>query len=139
MSDTTTLIICSVLVAIGLYNAWRAWHWTEIPEVLEGREYMLPVQIPVAITFSSGPVFFGLDALAGSPADGSPLAVVAGAIALAVAATGAVLAFTTYYVGRPRTLIAPIIRDRPRRALKRTRGRRSGGAGGPRSRRRPPS
>jgi hypothetical protein len=127
MSDTATLTICSVFVAIGIYNAWRAWRWTEIPEVLEGREYMLPVQIPVAIVFLSGPVFFGLDALVGSPSDGSPLAVVVGAIALAVAVTGVVLAFTTYYIGRPRTLIAPIARNRPRRAWKRAWARRSGG------------
>ncbi len=67
-----------MFVAIGLYNAWRAWHWSEVPEVLEGREYMFPMQIPGAIFFATGPVLFGLEALAGHPADGSPLAVVVG-------------------------------------------------------------
>jgi hypothetical protein len=115
MSDTTTLTICSMFVAIGLYNAWRAWHWSEVPEVLEGREYMFPMQIPGAIFFATGPVLFGLEALAGHPADGSPLAVVVGSVAAAVALTGLVLAATTYFLGRPRRLIAPIVRDPPSR------------------------
>ena len=115
MSDTTTLAIFSVFVAIGVYNAWRAWHWTEIPEVLEGREHMIPAQIPGAIFAAAGPVFFGLEALAGHPANGSPLAVVVGGVAAAVALTGLVLAATTSFLGRPRRLIAPIARDRPNR------------------------
>lgn len=115
MSDTAALAICTVFVAIGIYNAWRAWHWTEIPEVLEGREYMIPMQIPGAIFFAAGPVLFGLDALAGHPADGSPLAVVMGSIVAAVALTGLVLAATTSFLGRPRRLIAPIVRDPPSR------------------------
>jgi len=115
VSDTTTLAIFIVFGAIGLYNAWRAWHWTEIPEVLEGREHMIPMQIPGGIFCAAGPVFFGLEALAGHPANGSPLAVVVGSVAAAIALTGLVLAATTSFIGRPRRLIAPIVRDRPSR------------------------
>lgn len=115
MSDTTALIICSAFVAIGLYNAWRAWHWTEVPEVLEGREHMIPMQIPGAIFFAAFPLGLGLHALAGHPADGSPLAIAVWSIAAAVFLTGAGLVATTSFIGRPRRLIAPIARDRPGR------------------------
>lgn len=127
MSNTTLLVVCSVFMAVGLYNAWRAWHWTEMPEVLEGREHMIPPQIPGVIFFAAFPVGFALHALAGHPPDGSPLAIMIGGVSLAVALTGLVLAATTYYLGRPRRLIAPIARDRPRRApglVERVRARR---------------
>jgi hypothetical protein len=116
VSDTTTLAIFIVFGAIGLYNAWRAWHWTEIPEVLEGREYMIPMQIPGVIFWAAFPVGLALHAVFGNPADGSPLAVVVGSVAAAIALTGLVLAATTSFIGRPRRLIAPIARDRPGRA-----------------------
>ncbi len=137
VSDTTLFIGSSVFVAIGIYNAWRAWHWTEVPEVLEGREYMIPMQIPVAIFFAAFPLLFALDALAGHPADGSPLAIVLGSIVAAVALTGAVLAATTSFIGRPRWLIAPIARDRPSRGGDPDRARDRRGREWRRKRRRP--
>ncbi|MGI8845549.1 MAG: hypothetical protein ACR2HC_05140 [Thermoleophilaceae bacterium] len=115
MSDTAILVLCLVFVAIGVYNASRAWKWTEIPEVLEGREYMIPAQIPGAIFFGGGPLFFLLEALLRHPADGSPRAIALASIVGAVMLIGLVLAATTSYLGWPRRIIAPIARDRPRR------------------------
>ncbi len=127
MSDTALIAGCSAFVAICVYNAWRAWHWTEVPEVLEGREHLIPAQIPGAIFFLTGPLLFALDVLTGNPANGSPVAILVGSIAGAVALTGLVLAATTSYLGWPRRLIAPIARDRlgrQRGGAERTRDRR---------------
>jgi hypothetical protein len=127
VSDTALIAGCSAFVAICVYNAWRAWHWTEVPEVLEGREHLIPAQIPGAIFFGAFPLALAFYTLAGHPADGSPLAVVAGSVGVIVALTGLVLAATTSYLGWPRRLIAPIARDRlgrQRGGAERTRDRR---------------
>jgi hypothetical protein len=114
MSDTAGFLICLAFVLVGLYNSWRAWHWTEVPEVLEGRERMIPVQVPVVIFFGAGIVLLGLEAIAGHPEGGSPGAIAIGVAAGLMALTGLLLAISTYWFGRPHRLIPPIARDVPR-------------------------
>jgi hypothetical protein len=114
MSDTWILVVGIVFVLAGGYNARRAWSWQEIPEVLEGREHLIPLQVPGVIFFGAIPIGFALDAVLGHPDNGSSGAIVVGAVAGAVALAGVVLAITAYWFGRPQRLIAPIARGIPR-------------------------
>jgi hypothetical protein len=114
MSDTWFLVITVVFVIGGIYNLRRAWRWKEIPEVLEGREHMIPPQVGVVVLFAAFPLGFALDALMGHPENGSSGAIVVGLVAGAVALAGIVLMITTYWFGRPQWLIAPIARGIPR-------------------------
>jgi hypothetical protein len=107
-------LICLAFVVVGLYNSWRAWHWTEMPEILEGRERMVPPQLAGVIFFAAGPILLGLEAISGHPADGSAGAIAIGVTAGSVAVAGGVLMISTYWFGRPRRLIPPICRDVPR-------------------------
>jgi hypothetical protein len=121
------VIGCLVFVAVGAYNAWRAWRWTEIPEVLEGREHLIPVQIPVLVFFAGYPIAVVVHALLGNPPNGSPGSVASGAIGAAIGLTGGLLGVSTYWFGRPQRLIAPIVRDVPRWSPLRRRAEEGGG------------
>lgn len=114
MSGIGLFLLCGAFVVAGVYNAWRAWHWTEVPEVLRGREHLIPIQVPGIVFFGSAVVFYVADVIAGHPEDGSSAGVAVGTIAGAVALLGLVLGITTYWFGRPQRLIAPIARDVPR-------------------------
>jgi hypothetical protein len=114
MSDTWILILGIVFVVGGIYNARRAWRWKEIPEVLEGREHMIPPQVAVVVFFAAIPIGFALDAILGHPENGSGTAIVVGAAAGLVALAGIVLMITTYWFGRPQWLIPPVARGIPR-------------------------
>lgn len=114
MGSTVGVVICLVFVAVTAYNAWRAWRWSTVPEALEGREHLIPLQVPGIVFFSAYPIALGVHALLGSPPNGSSGSVVAGLIGVAIGAAGGLLAVSTYYFGRPQRLIAPIARDVPR-------------------------
>jgi len=101
-------------VAVGLYNSWRAWHWREIPEVLEGRERLIPMQSAGIVFFGAFPIAIALDAILGQPANGSGRAIVVGCVGGAIALSGLALGVSTYFFGRPQRLIAPIARNIPR-------------------------
>jgi hypothetical protein len=124
MSDTALVLLCLAFVALGLFNAWRAWHWTEIPEGIEGRERAIPVLIPCVIFFGAFPLAMGLSAVLGGPEDGSPAAVAVGVVGGAIALAGAALGVTTYWFGRPQWMIAPIGRHLPRWAPRKPEDRR---------------
>jgi hypothetical protein len=85
-----------------------------MPEILEGRERMVPPQLAGVIFFAAGPILLGLEAISGHPADGSAGAIAIGVTAGSVAVAGGVLMISTYWFGRPRRLIPPICRDVPR-------------------------
>lgn len=108
------LLGCIVFIAVGVYNTLRAWRWTAVPEVLEGREHLIPLQVPTTLFFGSYPVAMAVRAVFGAPPDGSVGAVVAGIVGGVLFVTAAILMVTTYYFGRPQRIIAPIARDVPK-------------------------
>jgi hypothetical protein len=108
------LLGCVVFVAVGVYNTLRAWRWTAVPEGLQGREHLIPLQVPAVLFFTSYPVAMAVRAVLGAPPDGSARAVVAGIVGGGLFVAAAVLMVTTYYFGRPQRIIAPIARDVPK-------------------------
>lgn len=114
MGKLPVTIACLGFVAVATYNAWRAWHWTEVPEVLEGREHLIPLQSPAIVFFGSYPLTSVVHAALGAPPNGSGGAVATGVVGAAIALAGGLLAVSTCCFGRPRRLIAPIARDLPR-------------------------
>ena len=122
MHEPIPLIVCLVFVAGALYNSWRAWNWTEVPEALEGREHLIPIQMPAVLFFGSYPLMVAVWTIEGSPANGSSGAVIAGAWGAGLGVAAALLGVSTYYFGRPRWMIAPIARDIPRWSPARRRG-----------------
>ena len=113
MGEPLAIVGCLVFVAAALFNARRAWHWTDVPEVLEGREHLIPLQVPAIVLFASYPVMAAMHALLGSPPNGSPRAVATGVVGAAIGLAGGLLAVSPYWFGRPQRLIAPIARDIP--------------------------
>jgi hypothetical protein len=111
MSDTAALLLCLAFVVVRLCNSRRARHWTEVPEVLEVREHLIPLQIPGVIFFGAFPFAIVLDAILGHPAGGSTGGIVVGMVGGVLALAGLVLAIGAYWFGRPRRIIAPIGRD----------------------------
>jgi hypothetical protein len=114
MGRPVVLIGCLVFVAMGAYNAWRAWHWTEIPKGVRPRAHLIPLQVPGIVFFSSYPVISVLYAVLGGPANGSPRAVATGVVGATIGFAGGLLGVSTYWFGRPQRLIAPVARDVPR-------------------------